>query len=66
MKNQNGTSASLPQPTPEALPPRFQLEPKACGFRNGIDPLKLNRFLDEVALEDFQKKSAAEPPQDFS
>lgn len=36
--------------------PRFVVEPKACGFRAGIDPNKLNRLADELEIEDFQRE----------
>ncbi len=45
---------------PGADPPPFQVAPKACGFRSGIDVLKLNQLHDELALEDFQEKLAGE------
>jgi len=40
--------------------PRFQVKPKACGFRPGIDVLRLNQLNDELELEDFQRKLAKE------
>ena len=40
--------------------PPFRVRPKACGFRSGIDLLKLNQLHDELALEDFQEKLAEE------
>jgi Ribbon-helix-helix protein, copG family len=44
---------------PESRPPRFQVQPKACGFRSGIDLMKLNQLHDELALEDFEEKASA-------
>jgi hypothetical protein len=32
------------------LPP-FRVVPKACGFKPGIDPLKLNQTYDELEIE---------------
>ena len=29
---------------------RFRVRPKACGFRSGIDPLKLNQIYDDLEL----------------
>jgi len=29
----------------------FRVDPKACGFRPGIDLLKLNQLLDELEIE---------------
>ena len=31
--------------------PRFQVKPKACGFRTGVDPLRLNQLADELEVE---------------
>jgi hypothetical protein len=45
---------------PEPPLPRFQVHPKACGFRGGIDLEKLNQLVDELALEDFQEKLTQE------
>lgn len=33
--------------------PRFEVEPKACGFRAGVDVARLNQLTDELELEDF-------------
>ncbi len=38
-----------------ALPP-FEVRPVLGGLRAGIDPLKLNQLVDEMAIEDFQEK----------
>jgi hypothetical protein len=32
---------------------RFVVRAKACGFRPGIDPLKLNQLVDELETADF-------------
>ena len=29
----------------------FRVEPKACGFKPGIDPLKLNQLYDDLEIE---------------
>jgi hypothetical protein len=44
---------------PAARTPRFTVLPKACGFRSGIDPLRLNQLNDELEMEDFQRKLAS-------
>ncbi len=36
---------------PVARAVKFRVKPKACGFRPGIDPLKLNQLLDELEVE---------------
>jgi hypothetical protein len=38
---------------PHAPRERFVVRPKACGFRPGIDPLKLNQLSDELEIRDF-------------
>lgn len=38
---------------------RFEVIPKACGFRPGVDILRLNQLNDELELEDFQRKLSA-------
>jgi hypothetical protein len=38
-------------PSPSARPRRFRVKPKACGFRPGIDLMKLNQLLDELEVE---------------
>lgn len=30
---------------------RFRVEPKACGFKPGVDPLKLNQIYDDLETE---------------
>jgi hypothetical protein len=34
--------------------------PKACGFRPGVDPTKLNQLYDDLETEDFARKSRFE------
>jgi hypothetical protein len=41
---------------PEEPLPRFVVHPKACGFRTGVDPHKLNQLVDELEIEEFQRK----------
>jgi len=40
------------------LPPAdqkdFTVRPKACGFRAGIDPTKLNQLYDDLEMEDLR------------
>ena len=38
--------------------PRFEVKAKACGFRHGVDVLKLNQLFDELGIEDFNRKLA--------
>jgi Ribbon-helix-helix protein, copG family len=40
--------------------PRFEVKPKACGFRRGVDVLRLNQLNDELEIEGFQEKLAGE------
>jgi hypothetical protein len=35
---------------PEASDP-FRVVPKACGFKPGVDPLKLNQLYDDLEIE---------------
>ncbi len=44
-----GLSAGAPQV--EGVRP-FRVEPKACGFKPGVDPLKLNQIYDDLEIED--------------
>jgi Ribbon-helix-helix protein, copG family. len=44
---------------PAAQLPRFEVMPKACGFRTGVDLLRLNQLSDEIEIEDFQRKLTA-------
>ena len=39
---------------PVPTPPRFVVEARACGFRRGVDPLKLNQLSDELEIEEFE------------
>lgn len=36
--------------------PRFQVEPKACGFRAGVDLRKLNQLFDDLEMEDLSRE----------
>jgi hypothetical protein len=36
---------------PAERPKPFRVEPKACGFRTGVDPLKLNQVYDDLEIE---------------
>lgn len=36
---------------PSARAGKFRVKPKACGFRPGIDLLKLNQLLDELEVD---------------
>ncbi len=38
--------------------PAFKVEAKACGFRHGVDVLKLNQLFDELEIEDFNRELA--------
>jgi Ribbon-helix-helix protein, copG family len=31
---------------------RFRVRPKSCGFRSGVDPLKLNQIYDDLEMSD--------------
>ena len=43
---------------PASRLPRFEVTPRACGFRAGVDVLRLNQLNDELETEDFQRKLA--------
>lgn len=43
---------------PEAPLPPFRVEPKACGFRAGVDVEHLNRVNDRLEVQDFQREVA--------
>ncbi len=43
---------------PDPHLPRFVVEPKACGFRAGVDPRKLHQLLDDLEMEDFNRELA--------
>lgn len=47
---------------PSARLPRFKIKPRACGFRQGVDVLRLNQLNDELEAEEFQRKRAKEGP----
>ena len=38
--------------------PRFEVTPKACGFRSGVDVLHLNQLNDRLEMEELQEKLA--------
>ncbi len=38
-------------PEPGRRPRRFRVRAKACGFRAGIDIMKLNQLVDELEIE---------------
>ena len=44
---------------PAAQPPRFEVKAKACGFRTGVDILRLSQLNDELEIEDFQRELTA-------
>jgi len=52
--------ASGEKPLPRA--PRFVVEARACGFRRGVDPLKLNQLSDELEIEEFGIRSSPATP----
>ena len=35
----------------------FRVVPKACGFRAGIDPTKLNQLYDDLEIEDLRREA---------
>jgi hypothetical protein len=37
--------------TQDESPEPFKVAPKACGFKPGIDPLKLNQLYDDLEIE---------------
>lgn len=43
---------------PKPRLPRFVVEPKACGFRAGVDSRKLHQLLDDLEMEDFNRELA--------
>lgn len=48
---------------PAAQLPRFEVKAKACGFRAGVDILRLNQLNDELEIEDFQHELTAAHPK---
>ncbi|MEM7481474.1 MAG: DUF2191 domain-containing protein [Acidobacteriota bacterium] len=49
---------------PAATLPPFKIGKKARGLRPGIDPLKFNQLVDELAVEDFLEKVRKEAEQE--
>jgi len=45
-------------PAPEQEP--FRVDPKACGFRSGIDPTRLNQLYDDLEMDDFAHETSNE------
>jgi len=45
-------------PPPEL--PRFRVRARACGFRAGIDPARLNQLYDEMELQDATRRMSLE------
>lgn len=45
---------------PTARLGKFEVKAKACGFRSGVDVLRLNQINDELEIENFQRKLEAE------
>ncbi len=45
---------------PARRPPPFEVRPKSCGFRTGIDPGKLNQLVDVLEIENFQRALTTE------
>lgn len=46
---------------PPSQLPRFRVKARACGFRSGVDLLRLNQLNDELEVEDFRRKLTAKP-----
>ncbi|MDP9121053.1 MAG: hypothetical protein M3O15_06745 [Acidobacteriota bacterium] len=38
---------------------RFKVQPKACGFRTGVDILRLNQLNDDLEMEEFERRMPA-------
>lgn len=38
----------------------FRVVPKACGFRTGVDPTKLNQLYDDLEIEDLRQETQSE------
>lgn len=47
---------SLGEPPP-ADQERFVVRARACGFRTGVDPTKLNQLYDDLEMEDLREES---------
>jgi hypothetical protein len=43
-------------------PPRFRVEPKECGFRPGLDPLKLNQIYDDLEVREVAERPDTPDP----
>ncbi|MFQ5743553.1 MAG: ribbon-helix-helix protein, CopG family [Acidobacteriota bacterium] len=43
--------------------PRFKVKAKACGFRPGVDLLRLNQLTDELEVEAFSEELVRDPPR---
>lgn len=41
---------------PRARLPPFRVKARSCGFRQGVDVLRLNQLYDELETEDFHRK----------
>jgi hypothetical protein len=50
------------KPSPKL--PRFEVKARACGFRHGVDPLRLNQLNDELELEEFARGMKVEADGD--
>lgn len=46
-----------PKRAEDAPKPPFRVKPNNSGLAEGVDPLHLNRLLDELAIEDFLAKN---------
>ena len=42
---------------PALHPDPFKVRPRACGFRSGIDPTKLNQLYDDLEAEDLRREA---------
>lgn len=51
---------------PARMLPRFVVRPKACGYRPGVDRLRLNQLNDELELEGFRRSATPGPDNDPS
>ncbi len=45
---------------PQAEMARFRVEARPCGFRCGVDLLRLNQLNDDLEVEEFERELAAE------
>ena len=46
-----------PKRAEDADKPPFRVKPNKSGFVEGVDPLHLNRLLDDLAIEDYLTKN---------